>query len=449
MGERGAPTVTGPPPFEAYWRLDRPGAAWAAPCFVTAGEPGIGGRIKERPEDFLVEEIPLYEPCGTGEHLYLFVQKRNLSTLEMVCIVAEHFGVHRSAVGYAGLKDKHAITRQVVSVHLPGKSDSEFRHLDHERMAVLWADRHTNKLRPGHLRGNRFSIRVRSVEPTAALAASRMIGLLARVGVPNRVGEQRFGLLENNHIIGRAMILGRLREAADLLLGPSASHPESQPEARAFYAEGKYAEAAAHFAPALRTERGLAKALAKGLEVEKAVRRIDRTVASYFVSAFQSAVFNAVLDRRIHEGQLGTLHIGDVAFRHVGRATFDVTAETLDKAETHDRVTSFEISPSGPMWGAAMRQASGVPGRVEREALEASGVTEERVAEFDRTTGGMMQGARRPLRVPLIDPDVEGGVDEHGPFVRCAFELPRGSFATVVMRELMKTRVGGEEEAEA
>ncbi|MCL4742370.1 MAG: tRNA pseudouridine(13) synthase TruD [Phycisphaerales bacterium] len=440
--------MSGPPPLEAYWQPDRPGAAWAAPCFVTADEPGIGGRIKERPEDFLVEEIPLYEPCGSGEHLYLFLQKRNLATLEMVRIIAEHFGVHRAAIGYAGLKDKHAITRQVVSVHLPGRSDREFRHLDHERIAVLWADRHTNKLRPGHLRGNRFSIRVRGVEPTAALAASRMIGLLARVGVPNRVGEQRFGLLENNHLIGRAMILGRLREAADLLLGPSASHPESQPEARAFYASGRYADAAAHFAPALRTERGLAKALAKGLEVEKAVRRIDRTVASYFVSAFQSAVFNAVLDRRIHQGQLGTMHIGDVAFRHVGRATFDVTADVLDKTETRDRVASFEISPSGPMWGAAMRQASGVPGRTEREALEASGVTEEQVALFDRTTGGLMQGARRPLRVPLIDPDVEGGVDEHGPFVRCTFELPRGSFATVVMRELMKTSVGDEEEVD-
>ena len=440
--------MSGPPPFEAYWRLDRPGAAGFAPCFVTADEPGIGGRIKERPEDFLVEEIPLYEPCGSGEHLYLFVQKRNLSTLEMVRIVAEHFGVHRAAVGYAGLKDKHAITRQVVSVHLPGKSESDFRHLDHERIAVLWADRHTNKLRPGHLRGNRFSIRVRGVEPNAALAASRIIELLARVGVPNRVGEQRFGLLENNHLIGRAMILGHMREAADLLLGPSASHPESQPEARAFYAEGKHAEAAAHFSPALRTERGLAKALAKGLEVEKAVRRIDRTVASYYVSAFQSAVFNAVLDRRIHEGQLGTLHIGDIAFRHDNRTIFEVTADVLDKTETRERVASFEISPSGPMWGASMRQASGVPGRLEREALQASGVTEEHIVQFDQTTGGLMQGTRRPLRVPLIDPDVEGGVDEHGAYVRCAFELPRGAFATVVMRELMKSRVGGGGEEE-
>src|SRR3954469_15654714 len=115
--------------------------------YLTADLPPLGGWIKERPEDFLVDEQPAYQPCGEGEHLYLFVEKRGLSTLRAARILAQHFVVHERAVGHAGLKDKRAVTRQVFSVHIPGKRLENFPELRHERMGVLWADYHTNKLR--------------------------------------------------------------------------------------------------------------------------------------------------------------------------------------------------------------------------------------------------------------------------------------------------------------
>jgi tRNA pseudouridine13 synthase len=396
----------------------------------------LGGRLRERFEDFLVEEIPLYEPAGEGEHIYLFVEKRGMSTLEMVHVLARHFGVRRRDVGYAGLKDKKAITRQIVSIWAPGRSIDDFPMLRHERIAVLWADRHANKLRPGHLKGNRFSIRVRGVPFHGAVTAQRVLERLARDGLPNRIGEQRFGFLANNHLIGRAIILGRWSDAADLLLGPAPAHPAAQPEGRRLYAEGDYAGAIREFHASLRTEREALRALASGRSPEDAIRRMDRSVMAYYVTAFQSAVFNAVLNRRERGGALGTLVEGDLAYMHASRATFYVGPAELADPDMPRRLAAFEVSPSGPMWGASMRRAAGEPGALELEALDASGVGDADLERFAER-GGPIEGARRPLRVPVIDPDVEGGMDEHGPYVRCAFELPRGCFATTVMRLIM------------
>ena len=401
-----------------------------------AGAPGIGGRLREREEDFLVEETPLYQPSGEGEHIYLFVEKHGISSMEMIGVIARHFGVRRRDVGYAGLKDKMAITRQMVSVWTPRGKIEDFPMLRHDRVAVLWADRHVNKLRPGHLKGNRFSIRVRGVGLQATLEAQRVMERLAREGLANRIGPQRFGFLCNNHLVGRSIVLGRWSEALEHLLGPSPTHGDAQAAGRRLFAEGRYQEAMGHFHESLRTERAVLRALSSGAPPEEAVRTIEPSVLSYYVTAFQSAVFNAVLTRRESDGSLGRLVEGDLAFMHASRATFAVGPAELESPEMPDRLARFEVSPSGPMWGVSMRRAAGAVGETELDALLASGVDEEAMARFERA-GGAIEGARRPLRVPVIDPDVEGGVDAHGSFVRCAFELPRGCFATSVMREIM------------
>lgn len=412
------------------------------------GGAGIGGRLRERPEDFLVEELPLYDPSGSGEHLYMLVQKRSMSTLDMVGVLARHFGVPRRDIGYAGLKDKRAVTRQVVSVRLPGRDVSDVPMLRDDRLAILWVDRHENKLRRGHLRGNRFSIRVRGVSLPDVLHAQRTLQRLSREGLPNRIGPQRFGILGNNHLVGRAIVLGEWEEALGHLLGPSPEHPASQPESRAHFARGEYAQAAAAMPGSLRVERAVLRALAAGASPERAMRSMDRAALWFFVTGFQSAVFNAVLTAREGAGTLGTLLKGDVAFMHASQRTFEAGQEEAEHPDTPRRLAGFEISPSGPMWGAEMRRARGEPGEMEREALASSGVSEEAIERFARE-GGQIPGTRRPLRVPVIDPDVEAGADEHGTYIRCAFELPRGSFATTVMREVMgDAGPGGDEEEE-
>jgi len=412
--------------------------------YLTAALPGVGGTIKQRPEDFLVEESPLYDPRGRGEHVYLFIEKRRMSTLELVDLLARHFGVSRRAIGYAGLKDKHAITRQTMSVHAPGRRIEDFPQIRDDRVGVLWSDYHTNKLRRGHLRGNRFSIRIRGVSPTDVLPARRVLLELERRGVPNRVAEQRFGLLGNNHLIGRALVRGDARGFLDELLGPASrqieARSERQREARAAYAAGDHQRALDAMPRSLRAEGAALRVLAAGGTPERAMHAIDERALEFYLTAMQSAAFNAVLDQRLDAGTFDRLLPGDVAFKHANRACFDVDEALASDPETLERLGRFEISPSGPMWGAEMKRAAGAVDEAERAALARLDVTPEELSAFVARTGLSLSGDRRPLRVALSDPEIEGGVDEHGAFVRCAFGLPRGAFATTVMREIIKPR---------
>ncbi|MCC6320296.1 MAG: tRNA pseudouridine(13) synthase TruD [Phycisphaerales bacterium] len=425
----------------------RGGAEGLPVRYLTAAIPGTGGRIKERPDDFLVEEIPAYEPCGSGEHLYLFVEKRNYSTLHVARLLADHFGVRRDAVGMAGLKDKFAVTRQLFSVHTPGKGPDDFPAFSHDGVVIHWVDRHTNKLRRGHLRGNRFIIRIRGVDPSRVVLAYRSLTVLGRGGVPNRIGEQRFGHMRNNHMVGLALVRGDWQGVLDTLLGPSTLRTDAQVEGRKLYAEGKFAEAIDAFPRSLHTERRVLAALARGAKPKGAVTAIERVQRSFYLTALQSAVFNRVLEHRLETstesgGGIAALHAGDLAFKHDSGAVFPVR-EGDDAAELIGRAAAFEISPSGPMWGHRMARAAGKTDEVEVAALAEFGLTPESLADHAAKSWDPEPGERRPLRIPLTQPDVEGGVDEHGPYVKCVFELPRGSFATTVMEEVMKCGGGG------
>ncbi|MEO1582959.1 MAG: tRNA pseudouridine(13) synthase TruD [Planctomycetota bacterium] len=345
-----------------------------AAVYATGAIPGTGGTIRQRVEDFIVEELPLYDPCGEGEHLYLFIEKREMDTPELVDVLTEHFGVRRSAVGVAGRKDRRAVTRQLASVHLPGKHDDDFGAIRDERIAVLWTDRHTNKLRTGHLTGNRFNIRIRGVEMSSAVRAGNVLRELAACGVPNLFGPQRFGAQADNHRVGRDLLLGSLK------------------------------------------------------------RRMPSEKRRFYLNAMQSAVFNGVLLHRLESGTWHGPVAGDLAMVHESGAVFAV--EGVDDA-LRARAEAFDISPTGPMWGGSMTRAAGEVGELERSMLIEAGLTE---GDFSSSKhGDLIPGVRRPLRVRLDDPDVEGGIDDHGGYVRVAFDLPAGAYATAVLREIMKT----------
>lgn len=407
-----------------------------ASIFLTASIPGTGGVIKQRHEDFLVEEQPLYQPSGKGEHIYLFVEKRGLSTLALVDILAGHFHVSRHAVGYAGLKDSHAITRQVFSIHAPGKKPEDFPMLTHPGVGVLWTDLHDNKLRRGHLAGNRFSIRIRNVDPFRVRHATQSLAVLERTGVPNRFGEQRFGMAKNNHLVGKALLGNNFDEAARWLLGTLPHAPEVNTRAREAFEAGDVAAAASLYPRACRAERVVAGSLARGKDARQSFRSLDDSTLGFFLSAAQSAVFNAVLDDRLASSMLAVLRPGDIAMKRDSRACFIIDEPTALLPDTLSRLASLEISPTGPMWGPSMMRSAGETDAREVAALAGLGLSPEMLSAA--AVASRVEGERRPLRVPLTDPDAEGGLDEHGPFIRVAFELPRGAYATVVLRELMK-----------
>lgn len=409
---------------------------------VTADLPGIGGRLRERPSDFLVDELPLYEPCGTGEHLYVSVQKELMTTNDAARLLARHYGVRERDIGFAGRKDKHAITRQLFSVHLPGRSGQTLPEFSHDRMGVLWTEWHTNKLRLGHLAGNRFAIRVRGVDFTKARAAGLVLGALEQRGGANLAGDQRFGMRANNDRLGRLDVLGDAQGLLDELLGPDKSFPALQREAREAYAQGAYQESLTLWPREMRVERGVLRALAANASVEEAASSIDPTQRRFWVSALQSSVFNDVVRTRLREGLFDRLIEGDVARKRVNGAMFAVDAATAQTEELRERLRGFDVDATGPMWGPKMMRAAGKIDEMEREALDRSGVSLGSLgAHADRLRQGVA-GERRAVRVPVLATSIEGGTDEHGHYVRCAFELPAGAFATVVMREIMKCDEG-------
>lgn len=396
-------------------------------------ETGVGGRIKVRPEDFIVEEIPLYEPSGEGEHLYLRIEKRSVAHGELMSRLRRTFGVSHTDIGYAGMKDKHAVTRQTVSIHL--REDPPSIDIDHERINVLWAARHRNKIKRGHLRGNRFGIRIRDVDPLRVVSAQRTLRQLERTGVPSYYGPQRFGYRRNNHLMGVYLLRGEWSAALDELLGSRGSaFPEYQRERREAYDAGRYETLPEMWSTADRAELIASKALRGGATPHEAIRVIGGTTLDFFVSSTASAMFNRILDQRIDAGTVDQLALGDVAWKHDSRAAFLVTGSEIESGELPGRLERFEISPSGPLWGRGVLRAEGAVDELERAAVTEMGL------DVDTITGSRNRpvGSRRAFRVPIENTEIEGGHDEEGTFIRVMFDLPRGMFATVVLQELMK-----------
>ncbi len=421
--------------------MNTPNQAISSPAvlpYLTSDLPAIGGRLKECAEDFLVEEIPQYDPAGEGEHIYLFVEKHGLTTHQLAAIIARHFNVKLHEVGYAGLKDKRAITRQVISVHTPGKTPEDFPELLDDRIKILWTDIHRNKLRLGHLRGNRFSVRLRGVELPSVLVAQQALERLRERGVPNYFGGQRFGTAGLNHKLGSLAIRGEWEPLINILLSPNDAHPAEQAKARELFARGSFSEAARAMPWNAESECAALRALAQGATATQAVRAIKRPVKRIWVSAFQSQIFNTLLAGRLTNGTFDAVYEGDIAYKHDSGAAFQVDALTASDPETAARAQRMEISASGPMWGHKMMRAAGDVDEKELAALQTSGVSLEDLARFHHLAKGELPGERRSFRVAVSDPEIEGGADEHGVYIRLAFELPPGSYATSVVREIAK-----------
>jgi tRNA pseudouridine13 synthase len=333
---------------------------------VTRELPGCGGLIKVVPEDFEVEELPSYPPSGEGEHLFLWIEKRGLTTQEAVGRLARALGVTVDDCGYAGLKDRQAVTRQLISV--PARAEPRLSDVSQGAslpLQVLWAKRHGHKLRTGHLQGNRFRVRLRTVRDRAA--AEAVVAALKKRGVPNYFGDQRFGRADDNAQKGKALLLGQ--------------------------------------------------------RLERAPSRFQRKL---FLSAYQSLLFNRALARRLESGTFARALEGDVLRRADSGGLFVCTDPLVDQP----RVDRFEVSPSGPLFGPKMRVAEREVARGEQALLEEEGIS----VETFRHGRGETEGGRRAFRLQL-----QGcALTPEGEDLWLSFELPRGSYATVVLREICK-----------
>lgn len=338
------------------------------------------GRIKSAPEDFVVEELPAYEPSGEGTHLFLKFEKKNLTTDAAVRIITKALGIEMRDVGIAGMKDKVAVTTQWVSVPAPAKAvglEERAKALVLDNIEVLDAKRHGNKLKTGHLKGNRFDIVVRDVAIDAMPGVIAAMERFGKEGVPNAFGVQRFGKEGDNAERARAWLTGKERAPGD-------------PRLRRF-----------HF------------------------------------SALQSAVFNAVLDARIADGTWNKPLLGDLLKKEDTGGIFVCTDVQADR----ERADRGEVCPTGPIVGARMRSAEGEVKELE-ERLAApflEGVDLERARSLGegtrrplrlRVTGCSLAQVMNSKGVPGGD---EAGNREHLGSLRVQFVLPKGAYATTVL----------------
>jgi len=189
------------------------------------GGPPLRGVLRASPEDFCVDEDLGFAADGAGEHVFVRVEKRGANTDWVARELAHFAGVAPDAVSYAGMKDRHAVTRQTFSVHLPGKGEPDWSSLQHAEFRVLEATRHSRKLKRGALRGNFFRIVLREVSGDRT-AADRILASIVAHGVPNYFGEQRFGRDAANVGKALAMFAGKRvqRHERSLLLSAARSH---------------------------------------------------------------------------------------------------------------------------------------------------------------------------------------------------------------------------------
>lgn len=329
--------------------------------YLTDDLPGIGGRIKDRPEDFVVEEIPLYNFSDQGNFAFLLLKKVNLSTLDFVALIRKHLDLRDEEVGLAGWKDKRAITSQWVSVPRDKITARRLGQLAGDGIQTVEQRHHSHKLRTGHLLGNRFSILLRQADSEAESRAQDIIQQLQTLGLPNFYGPQRFGAAGNNPEKGLALLLGQYRL--------------------------------------------------------RSVRKRKLLVSSY-----SSLLFNFTLKKRMEQHLFTKLLPGDIAKKHDTGGIFLVS----DPEKEQPRADRLEISATGPIWGKKMKRAGDAAAALEEKILSSQGLTPDVFRK--------QPGSRRSLRIALKE--VKVSQEKEG--LRLEFFLPKGSYATVLLDEIMK-----------
>lgn len=331
--------------------------------YLTPDLPGLDGVIRHQARDFQVDEVPAYSPSGQGEHLLVLIEKESLTTRAVFEFLRDRLHINEAHIGVAGLKDKHALTRQWFSI--PARYEDRLESLaELPGVRVLERGLHPHKLKTGHLRGNRFRILIRPSSDASRLSKGQVEAVfheLKRRGVPNYYGPQRFGIAGMNPVKGYELVK-----------------------------KGK-----------LHSPSWLKKLL---------------------LSSLQSLLFNDWLALRMEMGLFDQVIEGDVAKKHDTGGEFVVREAALETP----RALRFEISATGPLYGKKYREAEGEARALEDQILQRY--------DLERHHFASRRGDRRLIRFPLT----ESSLEETSEGLWVSFFLPKGAYATAVLRELMK-----------
>lgn len=422
--------------------------------------PGIGGRLKTSPEDFRVDEISRF-PCPTPDGRFTIAQIESWDVEQntLVARLQRSLQLPPGAIGYAGTKDRRAVTTQLLSLpvapeRLDGLRLSGVRVLDRYRAA--------EGLALGHLYGNRFQIRLEGLEGGPEELVRRAHGiegeLRAAGGFANFFGPQRFGEVRPvTHLVGRSLVKGSASEAVEAYLtaGVGEEVPEGHEARLAYAAHHDPVRALREFPSNFSFERALLTKLSEGKGGEQALRALPRTLRTLFVHAYQSYLYNRVLSSRLEQGlSLREPLVGDQLVRlgadglDTGKATVAVSADNLEEAQAW--VASGRARVGGALVGTDTPVQEGEPGRLVEEVLAAEEV-ERKDFHIPEAPELSSRGTFRALLAPVPlkvfppgGPRVERGSNPEGTSsIAFDFVLEKGQYATVLLREFTKARGGG------
>lgn len=405
--------------------------------YLTA-TPGIGGRLRAEPEDFVVVELGDGPPqVEGGAHTAARVRLKNWETNRFAGQAARALGIPREHVGFAGMKDKRAVTEQWFTFKAPAGALSALAPLSDVDVLEAYATRKAHF--PGAHTGNRFVLRVRESTRDRAAVEETTATIRREGGVPNFFGPQRFGghFRPVTHLVGRALVEGDLEEAVRLYVGnPMAGEQEQAQQARRIYDETRDPAAAlAAYPEKLDPERDILRRLLKRPgDWRHAIQALPPNLLQLFVHAHQSWLFNLVLSARVEAGLgLNTAHAGDLVMGIDDDGVRAHPVSGFNRERVQRELDRGRATLTAPLVGLATPMASGAPGEVEQAILDEHGVhpADFRVRELpEMASDGRRRGIVQPVR------GLEVSYVEDDPVF--AFALGKGSYATVVLREFMK-----------
>ena len=364
---------------------------------------------------FQVTEDPAYTASGSGEHLYVDLEKEGYTTDLVAEALAKACGKRNTDIGYAGRKDRHAVTRQWFSIHFGDEAalTNLAEHLPAGgRIQIHAVTRHANKLRLGHLAGNRFRLGIGGVRDQAALTAG--LASLIHNGIRNRFGTQRFGIGGANLLVAAAVARGELQTAVERLVDPLGGWRWG-------------GDLPTGFRPG--PEGRVLGVLRKGGDPRAALRAAGEQLHKLLVSAAQSAVFNAILDARAEAGLLHAFRVGDLGCTAFG-APFLVTEDALAATNERAKPGVLDALTTAPLPGST-RLIPAPDVHAEEQAWAAK--TGMDWAWFARGAALEAPGERRPIHMRFRTPPTVTVTDD---VTWIEFGLPSGGYATEVLSQV-------------
>ncbi|MEJ2271332.1 MAG: tRNA pseudouridine(13) synthase TruD [Candidatus Bathyarchaeota archaeon] len=427
--------------------------------------PGIGGKIRNLLDDFVVEELLIdgslaevspqinyWEPNGIGNYLICILVKRRWDTFLAVREVAKRLRISQKRIRFAGIKDTKALTAQHISL----QNVSPNKVLDLEIKDIkLYPKRFSRERMYSQLiKGNRFHITIRNIEQPVSVIQEKIKSVLEEIesigGVPNFFGHQRFGTIRpNTHIVGKYLTRGDTKKAALAFLAePSANeHPEAREARQKLQESLNFKESYESFPKFLRYERFMLRHLAEyPTDFVGAFRKLPRRLRKLFVQSYQSYLFNRFISERIRRDiPLNEPQIGDyiINLDEHGLPTEDYYDQTNSSniKKIEKLVKEGKMCTAAPLVGSNQSPSEGVQGEIEEAILEAENVTQGifKISFMPEATAeGRVRAMLNPAWNLILEEISEDKEYECKQFMKLGFSLNRGSYATVLLREFMK-----------